>query len=155
MPPEFIVLHHTGAWPALHWLTTDPKSDVSAHRYIEPGMPIYKLVDDSRVAYTQGFADVGPFSDQKRRNFNPVCLSIEGCFDPNKAQSWNDDVVWKMACQCCEWWGAYGLLPIVCHWQVDERKDDPLRFPRGVFDSYLLDLSTRAFTGRLLSWSRP
>lgn len=154
MPPQFIVLHHTGPYPALHWLTTDPKSDVSAHRYIEPGVPIYKLVPDDHVAYTQGFADVGPWSDAKPRNFNSVALSIEGCFDPSKGVPWSDDVVWKMAVQCTEWIGLYGMLPIVYHGQVDDRKDDPARFPRVTFDTYLVDLVSRAWLGKLPSWSK-
>lgn len=152
MPPQMIVLHHTGAWPALRWLTTDRKSNVSAHRYIEPHKPIYKLVPDERVAYTQGYADVGPWSDAGGLAFNPVCLSIEGCFDPTIERTWNVDVVWKMACQCCEWWGLYGFIPILYHWQVDKRKDDPAHFPRAVFDAWLGQLVYRAIGNQLKTW---
>jgi N-acetyl-anhydromuramyl-L-alanine amidase AmpD len=152
MPPQFIVLHHTGRWPAVRYLTTDMSSDVSSHRYIEPYYSIMKLVDDDLIAYTQGFADVGPWSDKFAKNFNAVSLSIEMAYDPMRDTAWSPQVVWLAACQCCEWWGKYGLLPIVYHSQIDIRKDDPLRFPRTIFDGYLIQLTTRAMTNRLPNW---
>jgi hypothetical protein len=150
--PQFIVLHHTGPWPALVWLTTDDRSDVSAHRYIEPYKPIYKLVDDTRIANTQGYADVGPWSDKKPANFNRVCLSIEGCFNPQVDKVWSLDVVYKMACQTVEWVGRYGLLPIVYHWQVDDRKDDPARFPRSLFDTMVMRGIALGLVDKLTNW---
>lgn len=153
--PQFIVLHHTGGWPALNWLTTSAGSNVSSHRYIEPNKPIYKLVSDNNVAYTQGYADVGPWSDSKSLNFNQVCLSIEGCFNPDIEKDWYIDVVWKMACQTVSWWGEYGFLPVVYHWQIDDRKDDPVRFPRRRFDGFVAALTLWALSGSLRTWIRP
>lgn len=137
MPPQFIVLHHTGPWPALNWLTVSAKSDVSAHRYIEPGGMLYKCVADEYVANTAGYADVGPWSDQGGANFNLVALQIEGAYNPATELVWSPSVVFYMACQCVEWIGKYGLLPIVYHSQVDSRKDDPKNFPRGMFDQFV------------------
>lgn len=152
MPPQFIVLHHTGRWPAAKYLSTDMSSDVSSHRYIEPLRPIMKLVDDNLIAYTQGFADVGPWTDLGSKNFNVVSLSIEMAYDPDRDKIWSPWVVWYTACQVCEWWGRYGLLPVVYHWQIDARKNDPIRFPRAMFDQWLAQLVARAMTNQLASW---
>lgn len=154
MPPQFIVLHHTGAWPALGWLTTDVRSDVSCHRYVQPGIKICKVVPDDCIAYCAGFADVGPWSDAFGANFNTVSLHIEMCYDPNKDTSWNRGVILSGACQCVEWIGRYGLLPIVYHSQVDRRKDDPAHFPRGTFDYMVARGIGLGMDNRLIEWKQ-
>jgi N-acetylmuramoyl-L-alanine amidase len=152
MPPQFIVLHHTGPWPALNWLTINRDSDVSCHRYIEPGKPIYKVVPDTMVANCAGFADVGPWSDVGGANFNLVSLHIEMAYNPLKDRGYAHDIIFMAACQTLEWFGLYGLLPILYHKQVDSRKSDPANFPRQEYDTLLLRGIRLAMSNQLTSW---
>jgi N-acetylmuramoyl-L-alanine amidase len=121
---RFIVLHATGGTNSLNWLSTTSSPPVSIHRLITKSGAIYKIVPDEVAAYHAGPARVGPLPSADA-NVNNWSLGIEienlnDGRDPYPAAQLD-----SAALQIVEWWGAYGLLPLVAHAWIDSRKHDP------------------------------
>jgi N-acetyl-anhydromuramyl-L-alanine amidase AmpD len=140
MPPCFIYLHATAGTDSLKWLRATSSPAVSCHRLIAKDGTIYKILPDELMAWTQGYGWMGERGPGRATTCNTDGLSLEfentnTGYDPYPLIQ-----VLQGARQCYEWWGLYGLLPILNHADVDPRKDDPRGFPRRVFDGYLRDL---------------
>lgn len=126
----YIVLHATvgGLESSLNWLTTNPASYVSTHRLIDRTSAIYKICDDLTIANHVGYSRMG------NKSPNPNALGIEfvntnSGFDPYPAPQIEAGVL-----QVREWYGLYGALPILSHWQIDTKgKTDPAGFPWALF----------------------
>ena len=137
----YFVLHDTGSgrnepWSStLYWLTTNPNSNVSAHRGIDYDGQIYKLAPDTTICNHVGFSRMGNTYGLKRQTLGIEMRRREG------------DVAWPVvqvesaAMQCAEWVGLHGLKPTLYHLQIDTNgKVDPRLFPREIFDRKLLSL---------------
>lgn len=147
LKPELIVLHHTGGRDSLKWLTTDPRSDVSSHRLIDRMGRNMKLVEDSGIAHHIGNATMYPSRQGKASNGNLVALGIEieNLGDGKEQYTWLQYEA--VAEQCCEWWGAYGYLPILAHGWVDVGKDDPVGWNWEYFMDRLIKLYSQNVYG--------
>jgi N-acetyl-anhydromuramyl-L-alanine amidase AmpD len=132
---RFVVLHSTGGTDSKLWLSrTSPLAHpVSCHRLISKTGQIIKIVGDDEIAWTQGFARVGPLPRKNEQgvyieSMNNWSLSIE----LENLDDYHDPypIVQITACvnQVAEWIGAYGLLPIVAHAWIDSEKHDPAGF---------------------------
>ncbi len=141
--PTVIVLHATIGRDSLRWLTSDPASDVSAHRLIDRDGRIMKLVEDEQCAHHIG-RGYQCFNPQKSlSNPNRWSLGIELENLGIWSEPFTDMQVKSAALQCNEWWGVFGYLPIVGHWALDRQKTDPAGFPWERF----MDLVMRYSTG--------
>lgn len=137
---RFIFIHDT-ATPgdgngidSLAWLSTTPGSNVSCTRYIPKAGPIYKLMPDATVPWTNG-ATVLESLPLNAPGVNEWCLSIElehSQKDKGRA-SWPFVQVQLAAWQCAEWWGLYGALPILGHGWTQANRTDPRDFPWDIF----------------------
>jgi hypothetical protein len=65
---------------------------------------------------------------------NEVSLSIELEHHHLTRKGYPTDLLEKTALQITEWWGLYGLLPVVYHSQIQSNKHDPAEFPRSELD---------------------
>lgn len=128
-PMGFIVLHHTGGVDSRDWLTHTSSPPVSCNRLITKDGTVYKIVRDEDTAWAQGFSTVGPYQKNGPYTMNDVGLSIELENLGNGKDSYPESQIMSTVLQCAEWWGMYGLLPIVGHGQIDSRKVDPRGFP--------------------------
>lgn len=133
MPPQFIYLHATGGVNSLAWLSKTSQPPVSSHRLISKLGTVYKLVDDHREAYTQGYGVMGRHIPHGLVTCNTDGLSIELENLDVVTDTYPVVQVIKCAMQVWEWWGKYGLLPVLSHYDVDTRKVDPAFFPWAVF----------------------
>lgn len=140
---RFIYLHATArAAPgnSALWLSTSSKPPVSCHRLIDRDGTIYKIVPDEWIAYTQGNGVMGVRS-REHRNLNTDGLSIE-LENENRIRAPYDPYpslqLRSLTLQVIEWWGLYGILPVLYHSDVDAAKHDPSGFPRDIFHGMLL-----------------
>lgn len=125
-----IVLHHTGATNSLNWLSTTPGSGVSIHALIRKDGLIYRIVPDGQVAWHVGRSAVGNFGrGGKAGSPNKCCLGIEIENKGDGKDPYTDEQYWAVGWQICQWWNAYGDLPVVTHELLDtEGKRDPYAF---------------------------
>lgn len=123
---RFIVIHATGGTNSLDWLsTTSPATaPVSIHRLVAKDGTIYKIVPDDVTAYHAGPSHVGPLPGDGQ-NVNNWSLGIELENRNDGRDLYPTAQLDSAAAQVVEWWGAYGLLPIVAHAWIDARKHDP------------------------------
>jgi N-acetylmuramoyl-L-alanine amidase len=138
--PLVIVLHATGGVNSLDWLTRSPQSDVSSHRLITKGGLIYKLVADELVAHTQGYGNIGRYRSTEALGLNDIALSIELENMNTGRDPYPEAQLVACAHQVHEWYGKYGLLPVLSHALVDGRKNDPLGFPWRRFHQLQLEV---------------
>lgn len=128
---RLIVLHATagGFQSSLDWLTTNPSSNVSAHRLIDQDGTIYKLVPDLVIANHVGFSRVG-----NKQGLNLQALGIEMVNANNGSEPYEDRQIEACVLQVREWKALYGDIPVVSHASIDTRgKSDPAGFPWPVF----------------------
>lgn len=148
--PEIIVLHHTAGTNSLKWLSTDPNSNVSAHRLVDKMGVIYKIVEDTGLAFHVGNASMFPSRRGRASNANLIALGIE---IENRGDG-TDQYTWlqyeSVAEQCAEWWGTYGYLPIVAHGWIDVPKDDPVGWNWEYFMDRLIKVYTLSVYGMKL-----
>lgn len=137
---DFIVLHDTGTpsdgngLDSLAWLSTTPNSKVSCTRYIPKRGPIYKLMPDATVPWTNGATVLEPLPlNQPGVNERSLTIEMEHGQLDKGAASWPFVQVQLAAWQCAEWWGLYGAIPILGHGRVQANKTDPRDFPWDVF----------------------
>ncbi len=135
---DFIILHDTDTATAgngldsLAWLSTTPGSRVSCTRYIPKRGPVYKLMPDSTVPWTNG-ATVLESLPLNLPGLNERSLTIEMERSRNDHGAWPFVQVQLCAWQCAEWWGLYGALPILGHGRVQANRIDPRDFPWDIF----------------------
>ena len=141
-----IVLHHTAGIDSLKWLSTASSPSVSCHRLINKAGTIYKIVPDEDTAYCAGFGIIGPIDPDANdpagiaRNLNFVSLNIELENLGNGNDPYPAAQLQSCAAQIVEWWGKYGLLPILYHKHVDANKNDPRGLDRADLDRRILTL---------------
>jgi N-acetyl-anhydromuramyl-L-alanine amidase AmpD len=102
---------------------------VSCNRLIAKDGTNYKIVDDEDTAWAQGYGMMGPYVPRGTFTCNDIGLSIELENLNNGSDKWPDAQLNMCAAQIVEWFGRYGFLPVVAHWQIDTRKTDPRDFP--------------------------
>lgn len=137
---RYIVLHDTdtpsdgNGLNSLAWLSTTPGSGVSCTRYIPKKGPIYKLMPDATVPWTNGATVLEPIPDnQPGVNEWSLTIELEHARRDKGISSWPFLQVQLTAWQCAEWWGMYGALPILGHTWVQSNRNDPRDFPWGLF----------------------
>ena len=109
---------------SLNWLTVNPYSNVSTHRLIDQDGTIYKICDDLTIANHVGYSRIG------NKSPNPNALGIEFVNSNSGHEPYEAAQILSGVNQVVEWWGMYGALPILSHWQIDTRgKTDPAGFP--------------------------
>lgn len=128
LPARVICLHDTVGTNSLDWLARTPGSNASAHRLISRSGHIYKLVGDQDTAWTNGPSQLYTLPGS-RANQLSIYLTIEMEHKHDADPTWPDAQVAAAAAQCVEWYGYFGILPIVSHWQVQGNKVDPQGFP--------------------------
>lgn len=133
---RWIVLHHTGGTDSKLWLSRTSPLDkpVSVQRLITKRGENIKIAGDDEVAWTQGPARIGALP-----RYNPQGVLLESVNDwalaiefENLGDGRDPYPAAQLdmgAAQCVEWWGAYGLIPIVAHAWIQADKNDPLGFP--------------------------
>lgn len=142
--PLAIILHHTGGTDSRAWLSRTSSPPVSTHRLIDKAGTIYKIVPDEDTAYTAGYGIIGPVDPDARdpggvaRNLNYVSLNIELENAGTGRDPYPAVQLQSCALQIAEWWGKYGLLPILYHSHVDGNKDDPRGLDRTDLDRRIL-----------------
>ena len=122
----YIVLHSTvgGLTSSLDWLTVNPNSTVSGHRLIDQNGDIYKICDDLTIANHVGYSRIG------NKSPNPNALGVEFVNSNSGRDPYEPAQLLSGVNQVIEWWGLYGALPILSHWQIDTKgKTDPAGFP--------------------------
>jgi N-acetyl-anhydromuramyl-L-alanine amidase AmpD len=141
---RFIVLHHTGGTDSKLWLSrTSPLSKpVSVQRLITKTGKNIKIADDDEVAWTQGFARIGPLPRKTPQgatieSVNDWALAIEFENLGDGKDPYPTPQLEMGAAQVVEWWGAYGFMALVAHAWIDENKNDPLGFPWDLFYSMI------------------
>ena len=132
-PPRFIFLHHTGGTDSRDWLTRTSVPPVSCHRLIWPAGTIFKLMSDADRSWTQGNGVMGVYGPHGNPDLNDVGLSIELENRGTGTDPYPDAQVYACALQVHEWWGLYGYLPVLAHYDVDPAKNDPRGFPWPLF----------------------
>lgn len=126
----YIVLHATvGSFSSsLDWLTVNPDSNVSIHRLIDQDGTIYKICDDLVIANHVGYSRMG------NKSPNPNALGIEFVNSNSGHEPYENAQIESGVLQVREWYGLYGALPILSHWQIDTNgKTDPAGFPWSQF----------------------
>lgn len=125
-----IVLHHTGGTNSLNWLSTTFGSGVSVHALINKAGTIYRIVPDSKNAWHVGRSAVGNYGRSgKAGSPNKCCLGIEIENLGNGVDPYTDEQYNSVGWQICQWWNAYGDLPVITHQLIDtEGKKDPFNF---------------------------
>jgi len=128
----YIVLHATvgGLESSLNWLTVNPNSTVSIHRLIDddPQGTIYKVCDDLTIANHVGYSRIG------NKTPNPNALGIEFVNRNDGVDVYGPAQIESGVLQVREWYGIYGVLPILTHAQIDTKgKTDPKAFPMELF----------------------
>jgi len=135
---RFIFLHDTdtssdgNGLDSLAWLSTTPGSRVSCTRYIPKKGPIYKLMPDATVPWTNG-ATVLESLPLNAPGVNEWSLTIEMERSKKDKGPWPFVQVQLAAWQCAEWWGLYGALPILGHGWAQANRTDPRGFPWDIF----------------------
>lgn len=132
LPAAVICLHDTGGTNSLDYLSRTPGSKRSAHRLISRAGRNYKLVQDKDTAWTNGPSQLYTRPGTKANQLS-IYLTIEMEHLHAQDPSWPAEQVRMAAWQVCEWWGFFGFLPVVGHWQVQGNKVDPQGFPWGAF----------------------
>lgn len=137
---RYIFLHDTdtatdgNGLDSLAYLSTTPGSRVSSTRYIPKRGPIYKLMDDAVVPWTNGATVLEPLPlNQSGVNELSLTIEMEHSQHDHGAASWPFVQVQLAAWQCAEWWGLYGAIPILAHGWVQANRTDPRDFPWDVF----------------------
>lgn len=139
---RWIVLHHTGGTDSRKWLSTTSQPPVSVQRLITKVGQNIKIVPDHEVAFTQGPAQIRNLPRQQGgrtvETVNEWALAIEFENLGNGKDPYPLVQLDMGARQCVEWWGAYGLLPIVGHGWIQTNKNDPAGFPWEQFYQLML-----------------
>ena len=139
--PRIIVMHHTAGTDSRKWLSTTSPLDnpVSTHRLIDKYGRNIKIVADEDTAYCAGFGIIGAIDPDRidpkgvAPNLNFVSLHIE-LENLGTGKDPYPQVQMSMAAdQVVEWWGKYGLLPVLGHAEVDPIKNDPKGFDWQLF----------------------
>src|ERR1044072_5237727 len=128
---RLIVLHATvgGLVSSLSWLTTNPTSNVSTHRLIDQDGSIYKICDDVTIANHVGYSRVG-----KKLGLKLQALGIEFVNSNSGADPYESAQIESGVLQVREWYGLYGVVPIVSHASICAQvKRDPPNFPLTFF----------------------
>lgn len=125
-----ICLHHTGGTNSLDWLSTSHNSGVSVHALIRKDGLIYRIVPDGQTAWHVGRSAVGNFGrNGKAGSPNKCCLGIEIENLGNGSDEYTAAQYNSVGWQICQWWNAYGDLPVITHELIDtEGKRDPYAF---------------------------
>lgn len=132
-----ICLHDTVGTDSRDWLTVTPGSNASANRLISRAGINYKLVDDKDTAWTNGPSQMYTAPGTKaHQNENYLTIELEHHW--KLTPDWPDVQIEGCAWQVVEWWGFYGILPVVYHWQVQGNKQDPINFPWGTFQRFVV-----------------
>lgn len=146
MPPKAIIMHATGGTDSRAWLTTTPGSGVSSHFLIRRDGVIYRLVENSGVAWHAGVSRFGNYGAAGRPSVNEISIGIElenlntgGQPYPTIQIQQAARVVWRLHQQ-------YGHIPTVSHQAIaPTRKDDPKGFPWESFYNVLKTLIKGTF----------
>ena len=123
---RYIVLHSTvgSLTSSLDWLTVNPNSTVSTHRLIHTNGDIYKICDDLTIANHVGYSRMG------NKSPNPYALGIEFVNSNSGSDPYELAQLKSGVAQVVEWYGLYGVLPILSHAEIDTKgKTDPAGFP--------------------------
>lgn len=130
-PISCIVLHATAGVDSRDWLTySSPRGkEVSIHRLIQKDGRIYKIVADENTAWHAGPGQAWQTIGTSELNLNSVSLGIE--LENLNVAGDKYTPVQLLACvgQIVEWWGLYGFLPLLRHYEVQENKKDPQHLP--------------------------
>lgn len=146
LPVAAICLHDTVGTNSLDWLSRTPGSNASANRLISRAGIIYKLVQDADTPWTNGPSEL--YTTPGSRDFQKaIYLTIEMEHKHDLDPTWPDGQVQACAWQCVDWWGYYGPIPILSHWQVQHNKVDPQGFPFVKFRHFMVDRLRQCFSG--------
>lgn len=141
LPPLVVVLHHTGGVDSRGWLTTDPRSAVSAHLLISRTGVVYRLVEDAGIAYHAGESRWGKYGTPGHPSVNYVSLGIELENLGTGTQPYPSAQYRACARAIKRWRDQYGWIAITTHAAIAPgRKNDPLGFPWAEFNAYLNSL---------------
>lgn len=139
---EFIIIHDTEGTNSLRWLSETSIPPVSVHRLIARDGTIYKIVDDKDTAYGAGYGSLGGNGYYRSLNERSLQIELENLGTKGN-QEYPIAQLQSTALQIVEWYGLYGVLPILYHSMVDIRKRDPYRFPRQVLDTIIFSTLKR------------
>lgn len=138
-----IVIHDTEGLNSLPWLTTTSRPPVSIHRYIDRTGRIYKVVEDSGIAWHVGKSVMLPGPHHHLISCNLTSLGIELERAKNDTSAYPEAQLSSAASQVVEWWGAHGYLPVVGHGTLDTGKTDPGYFPWNEFLGMVIRRTSR------------
>lgn len=137
MPPEVIVLHHTGgtgtAQSQVAYLQNNPRG-VSIHVFIDKDGTQYRMVDDDVIAYHVGNSVIGSIGNRKP---NDMSLGIELMNTGSKTVP--DPYPYEQVHSCgilvATWLKKYNAIHMItAHAGIDTQgKYDPHGFPWDVF----------------------
>lgn len=125
--PRCIVLHHTGGTNSLQWLSRTPNSGVSIHVLAPKDGTLYRIVPDGVQAWHVGRSAVGNYGRSGSAGSpNECCLGIEIENMGNGRDPYPQVQLSAVGWQICQWWNAYGDLPVITHELIDTTgKVDP------------------------------
>jgi N-acetyl-anhydromuramyl-L-alanine amidase AmpD len=99
---------------------------------------IFKIVPDELIAWGAGFGHLGRwYEGSPWGGINEVALQIELENDDKQGSMYPVTQIRSCVLQVAEWLRAYGPMPILGHFHLDEAKKDPAWFPWSGF-SYQL-----------------
>jgi N-acetyl-anhydromuramyl-L-alanine amidase AmpD len=144
-PISCIVIHATAGTNSLDWLTWQSPVDkaVSVHRLISKDGRIFKIVSDVDTAWHAGPSQRWQGIGDQVFNMNAVSLGIELENRNTKDDLYPTAQLASCGRQIVEWWGKYGFLPVVYHYEVQANKEDPRFLQRSTL-SYYIWLALRA-----------
>jgi N-acetyl-anhydromuramyl-L-alanine amidase AmpD len=133
-----ICLHDTVGVNSLDWLSKTPGSNASVNRLIDRNGRIIKIVNDSDSPWTNGPSQMYTAPGSKGNQLsNYLTIELEHHF--RLTPDWPEAQIRSCAWQVVEWWGFYGFIPVVYHWQVQGNKQDPINFPFGVHSKFITE----------------
>jgi N-acetyl-anhydromuramyl-L-alanine amidase AmpD len=134
-------MHATAGVNSLAWLTTDPASAVSAHLLISKAGEVFRLVEDSGIAYHAGVSEWSTYGKPGKPSVNYVSLGIELENLNTGADIYPNVQVLAAARAWYRWVKAYGYFPTVSHQSIaPTRKTDPAGFPWALYQQYFDEL---------------
>lgn len=138
-PISCIVIHATGGTNSLGWLTKDSPQgrEVSIHRLITKRGTIHKIVSDEDTAWHAGPGHRWQTLGLRELNLNSVSLGIELENLNVAGDSYPPAQLAALVAQVVEWFGLYGFLPLLRHYEVQSNKTDPQHLPWIRFQSLL------------------
>lgn len=140
-PISVIVIHATAGRDSLDWLTWQSPAgkEVSIHRLIQKDGTIIKIVPDNATAYHAGPSQRWQSVQSIDYNMNSVSLGIE--LENLNTVDDRYPTAQLMSCggQVVEWWGLYGFLPVVFHYEIQANKTDPRYLTRASLSKFIMD----------------